>query len=461
MRLFSYTATWCGLFLYAIATSTSLPSRESSAVSFPLRHPPNGPTNKRDIPLAVEGLVTIWGNNYWLKASFGTPPQTLGFILDFEPSNLEVIVSNGMGVPCSKDTYCELFGSFNTNESTTFHTLTYTEFIQTGDKYAYTDTFTVRDQVVKAMPVELFNIEEDSANALGLSPTNISFPYLLVDRGLTTSPSFSLCGDGGGTNQASILFGAVNTAKFDGPLQAFSLQGSHNTVSFQTDSLQLLTESNNTATEPARYTFPPTNLTLEPRSAYSYLPNTTLQHLYTDLNITMVELANDSPESSVLECSRQYTEKHTISLMIGNMTFSVPWDELFIPWTTDGLCQLAIQPITPGAYASGRGQLGVPFLRRMYIAIDYDNMFVGVAPLKQNPGSDNIVEIGTGPEIPDAVGEWPASVTAYTPAPTRTSTGGPVTRTSTGGVARGTGLLAKRELSLVVGFAGLALSQGI
>ncbi|OOF98663.1 hypothetical protein ASPCADRAFT_42010 [Aspergillus carbonarius ITEM 5010] len=457
MQLSLYLATWCRLFLHAISISTSRSPRETSAVSFPLRHPPSGLASKRDSPLAVEAPVTIWSNTYWINASLGTPPQTLGLMLDFDLSELQVIVPDGLGVPCSKDTDCDLFGSFKPNESSSFHNLTYSEFLQTGDKYTYTDTFTVGDQTVKATPLALSYIENDSgsylllslhlwysltsyvsANALGISPENTSFPYLLVDRGLTTSPSLSLCGDRGGTNQASVLFGAVNTAKYDGPLQAFSLQNTHNTISLQPDSLELFLENNNSSSNnnnTSHYTFSPTTLALETRSAFTYLPNSTLHQLYTDLNITTIHPINGSLESGLLDCSRQHTETHTISLVINNMTFSIPWDELFVPWTNT-LCQLAIQPITPGAYASGRGQLGVPFLRRMYLAIDYDDMFVGVAPLKQDPGPDNIVEIGTGPDIPDAVGDWPASVTAYTPAPTRISTGGAVTRTSMGGAAR-------------------------
>lgn len=56
-------------------------------------------------------------------------------------------------------------------------------------------------------------------------------------------------------------------------------------------------------------------------------------------------------------------------------------------------------------------------------------MMVGIAPVNQNPGKDEILEIGTQvPQFPGGVGDFPEKVTAYTPAPTETV----VTETSDG-----------------------------
>lgn len=198
----------------------------------------------------------------------------------------------------------------------------------------------------------------------------------------------------------------------------------------------------------------------------TYLPNSTVQSLYTDLNITMDGVISTSRFYGVLPCARQETESHTISLAIGNMTFSVSWDELFVPWTRDGLCKFGIQ--AQDSDYKTRAELGVPFLRRMYVAVDYNNQFVGVATLKddddQNEGEDEIVEIGTGTALPRAVGDWPASVTAYTPAAstgTAAATLTFTTATSSGGGVVPTGLSEMGRALLVPGVLGMAVLQAV
>lgn len=196
----------------------------------------------------------------------------------------------------------------------------------------------------------------------------------------------------------------------------------------------------------------------------TYLPNSTVQSLYNDLNITTDGVISSSRFYGVLPCSRQESEFHTFSLVIGNMTFSVGWDELFVPWTRDGLCKFGIQA-QESDYKT-HAELGVPFVRRMYVAVDYNNQFVGVATLKddddQDGGEDEVVEIGTGTALPSAVGDWPASITAYTPAAstgTAAATLTFTTATSSGGGVVPTGLSEMGRALLVPGVLAMAVLQ--
>jgi hypothetical protein len=153
-----------------------------------------------------------------------------------------------------------------------------------------------------------------------------------------------------------------------------------------------------------------------------------------------------------LNCSRQHTENHTISLVFGNATISAPWSDFFEPWNDDNRCLFNIQP-RDNHYLSSEyaGQIGFKFIQHMYLAVDYDNFFVGVAPLNHNPGPDHILEIGSGPKLPDAVGDFPATITPNTPSLTV------VTSTSTAQAAMRTIPAEKSMTHLMAGLAGAVL----
>ena len=427
------------------------------------------------------------GDSYWMNSSIGTPPQSLSFLLDLTRSRVEPAYTLDEDYTCSDNEFCSEFGFYKPTDSSTYQHLTYTQKHDAGVDYTYSDTITLGDHAADQVPLDMYllsyiscqflpssspltfspstNTQVDSS--LGLSSVNTSFPYILVDRGLTTSPSFSLIGDNGNTTTPSIIFGGINTSKFNGPLQAFSFADHTITnnpfVTLEADSLQLTTNTNDNSTYPIPSSTP---MMLRTDELITYLPNSTVQSLYNDLNITTDGVISSSRFYGVLPCSRQESEFHTFSLVIGNMTFSVGWDELFVPWTRDGLCKFGIQA-QESDYKT-HAELGVPFVRRMYVAVDYNNQFVGVATLKddddQDGGEDEVVEIGKGTALPSAVGDWPASITAYTPAAstgTAAATLTFTTATSSGGGVVPTGLSEMGRALLVPGVLGMAVLQAV
>ncbi|PWY82765.1 acid protease [Aspergillus eucalypticola CBS 122712] len=456
----------------ALALSTSsnalLSQRDdSTAVPSPFDNLEDVHVFKRDSSKTAEAPLVIYGDSYWMNASIGTPPQSLSFLLDLTRSRIEPAYTLDENYTCSDDELCSEFGFYKPTDSSTYQHLTYTQRHDAGVDYTYSDTITLGDHAADQAPLDIPSIKTQADSSLGLSSVNTSFPYILVDRGLTTSPSFSLIGDNGNTTTPSIIFGGINTSKFNGPLQAFSFADHTITnnpfVTLEADSLQLLTNTNDNSTYPIPSSTP---IMLRTDELITYLPNSTVQSLYNDLNITTDGVISSSRFYGVLPCSRQESEFHTFSLVIGNMTFSVGWDELFVPWTRDGLCKFGIQA-QESDYKT-HAELGVPFVRRMYVAVDYNNQFVGVATLKddddQDEGEDEVVEIGTGTALPSAVGDWPASVTAYTPAAstgTAAATLTFTTATSSGGGVVPTGLSELGRALLVPGVLGMAVLQAV
>ncbi|PYH68374.1 acid protease [Aspergillus vadensis CBS 113365] len=454
----------------ALSTSSNALSNqrdESSVVPSPFDSLEDVNVVKRDSSKTVEAPLVIYGDSYWMNASIGTPPQSLSFLLDLTRSRVEPAYTLDEDYTCSDDELCSEFGFYKPTDSSTYQHLTYTQKHDAGVDYTYSDTITLGDDAADQVPLDMYLLSYISYSSLGLSSVNTSFPYILVDRGLTTSPSFSLIGDNGNTTTPSIIFGGINTSKFNGPLQAFSFADHTITnnpfVTLEADSLQLTTNTNNNSTYPIASSTP---IMLRTDELITYLPNSTVQSLYNDLNITTDGVISSSRFYGILPCSRQDTESHTFSLVIGNMTFSVGWDELFVPWTRDGLCKFGIQA-QESDYKT-HAELGVPFVRRMYVAVDYNNQFVGVATLKddddQDEGEDEVVEIGTGTALPSAVGDWPASITAYTPAAstgTAAATLTFTTATSSGGGVVPTGLSEMGRALLVPGVLGMAVLQAV
>ncbi|GFN17282.1 hypothetical protein AtubIFM55763_004273 [Aspergillus tubingensis] len=453
------------LALSICSSALSSQRDDSSVVPFPFDHLEDVHVVKRDSLKTVEAPLVIYGDSYWMNSSIGTPPQSLSFLLDLTRSRVEPAYTLDEDYTCSDDELCSEFGFYKPTDSSTYQHLTYTQKHDAGVDYTYTDTITLGDHAADQVPLDMYLLSYISYSSLGLSSVNTSFPYILVDRGLTTSPSFSLIGDNGNTTTPSIIFGGINTSKFNGPLQAFSFADHTITnnpfVTLEADSLQLTTNTNDNSTYPIPSSTP---MMLRTDELITYLPNSTVQSLYNDLNITTDGVISSSRFYGVLPCSRQESEFHTFSLVIGNMTFSVGWDELFVPWTRDGLCKFGIQA-QESDYKT-HAELGVPFVRRMYVAVDYNNQFVGVATLKddddQDGGEDEVVEIGTGTALPSAVGDWPASITAYTPAAstgTAAATLTFTTATSSGGGVVPTGLSEMGRALLVPGVLAMAVLQ--
>jgi hypothetical protein len=282
---------------------------------------------------------------------------------------------------------------------------------------------------------------------IGLSPVNTSFPYGLVDRGLIRSPSFSLWGNVIVNDTGGLLFGGVNTAKYHGQLQAFSFKESNDTVTIPLSGFQVQTD----AGTPSNYTFPSTRMRLSTRAVDTRLPSDVVHQMYEDYNITY----DDDKSLAFVDCSRQYTENRIISLTFGNATISVPWGEFFRSvYGTPDRCFFFILPIVDDKDHDRPAQIAYRFIEHMYLALDYDSRFVGVAALNESPGPDNILEIGSGPTMPDAVGDFPTSTVSYSPMPTTpTST---ATSLSTAGAAMLTMPPTYRP-GVVAGIAGGAL----
>ncbi|KAJ5211124.1 hypothetical protein N7491_010944 [Penicillium cf. griseofulvum] len=410
----------------------------ASAHTFPVRDVPavigmdlygykiSKPQLKRDTATLATNVLNETG--YFINISIGTPPQPMGMLVDLLTPEIYVMSEDTHNAKskCQENRYCSSFGSYNISESSSNSTKEIPSQYKWASPYTVpTDILTIGGTQVKDVGLSLTKVSFDNWNSIGLSPDNQSFPYQLVDQDLIRSPSFSIWGNTSESGGAGIIFGGINKAKYHGPLQAFGFNITTGVVSLPLSRFQVQTDSN----VPTNYTISsPKPYTLSAQYITTTLPRDIVLRMYKDYNISFVGWEGQDPQFGLLPCSRQ-TENHTVSLIFGDATISAPWSDLFRPWDSKygERCSFLIQPEDENENATFSGRIGTSFSDHMYMAINYNNAFVGVAALNGNPGPDDIVEIGDGPEIPDAVGDFPTSIVPYTkPKPTvstSTSTG--------------------------------------
>ncbi|PNP39599.1 hypothetical protein TGAMA5MH_08415 [Trichoderma gamsii] len=437
-------------FRYLMALTASLAFRQAVALSIQLteRERPDRPLVV-GVPVEygpVSGQVIMQATTPLINISVGTPPQVVKVAVDLQSSSISLLVPDirkyeplyvGGEDDCSDDDYCTLMGDFDPGKSSTFKNTTDVNGA-TGS-----DFMLIADKRVYGVSISLSSID-GTYSTLGVAQQP-SFPFKLVDQGLINSPSFSLWSDAS-TNEGILLFGGVTLGLYTGRLQAFPFPG-NGTVSLPVASVVVESSGKTTRHDinsPA---------VLSTVDSHTFLPNDTVQKVYADLGITPTFVPDFNATIPYVECARQHSENHTISLLFGNATIEVPWSAL-VQSLGNNTCELAIYSYEPwrDVGPGSQIQIGAIILRYMYLVVDYENMFAAVAPPNYSPGWAEDLGIGNGTQIPDADGNFPATITTYgasTPTPTKEV----LSTSSSRAVA-----MKPQEKGLTSGFVGVLLA---
>ncbi|KAL4981989.1 aspartic peptidase domain-containing protein [Aspergillus falconensis] len=445
-QLVCYLGLWTTVLLSASAAAerpVPVVKRDHPAVISAKLHAPPAPA----IP-ALQARDTISApalkdsGGYWLNVSIGTPPQPVALLVDAQDTGVVVMHPGSKNVDCSEYRYCEFYGQFAPRNSSSFASNDEDWQQELPTAFSGFDTLSVGDSKVTNVSLGLVAVDNISSySSIGVGPDNTSFPYQLVDRGLINTPSFSAWRDAVADADADIeqdpddspggiIFGGINAARFNGPLHAFSFRDSLPFMTLPVHGIQIhvdpvagLPSTTNSSTTEAliNSTFEETLFDLQTRYVTTYVPLKTAMTIYNALNLTTYRRDDGYYPVPEIPCSRK-SENHTLTFLIGSAAFDIPWTAFLRPShiPSQGICSFHIQP----AYEEEPlypGTLGSTLLSHLYLAVDYNSMMVGIAPVNQNPGQDEILEIGTeSPQFPGGVGDFPETVTAYTPAPTET-----------------------------------------
>ncbi|KAH0532447.1 hypothetical protein TsFJ059_001138 [Trichoderma semiorbis] len=408
----------------------------------------------------------LYDTTPFVSVSVETPPQPIGLTVDLQDGFIAFLVPNTTNcVPlskatsaqynCAADDYCATMGYFFPAASSTMKSIQPSKSVPEGPVNA--DVVTVGRQRVEGVHMWLNDISPGGYSRMGITPGS-PFLYLMVDQGLINSPSFSLWSNASQNNQGHLLFGGVNKAMYKGTLQAFPLSGPNNNVNVPIAAVVVESGDSSTAgpTTLRHDLADSTRAVLSTIDIFTFLPNKTVQQIYSDLDITPTFIPSFNASMGIVDCARTQSENRTVSLVFGSATISAPWSELFQPFE-DNTCEFTIVPPDLTSGPGSELQIGATFLQYMYLAVDYDNMFAAVAPLNPNPGPDHILEIGNGTRIPDADGDFPATMTPYgAPTLATTTTGSPPTSTTASKAQAVT--FKPRAMDIILGVSGAILA---
>ncbi|KAJ5722627.1 hypothetical protein N7488_000662 [Penicillium malachiteum] len=422
------------------ANAITLHRRDDPAVlSLPVtRSDRSHALQKRSSKTASTSLYNEQNMYYMVNITLGTPPQNLSLSLDTGSSDIWVNVPNSTYCAADGDV-CSSTGLFDLSDSSTFTLLdyymnaTYVSGTLATGPYA-TDTLTIGGATVKDMQFALAETSSNPHGILGIAYAAGEFaatqddkqysnlPEALVSSGAINSAAFSLWlnkFDGTG----NLLFGGVNTARYQGELQTvpmLKVNDEYMTVTIALTDVSL-TSSGKTKSYSKGL---PLAVTLDNGSAFITLPEDLLEPIFKKLGAGY----NATSGFSYIPCSMSTSDT--------NVTFSFSGAEVNIPVSElvfdnyveagfpEGDCIFGMVYGEPGV-----SLMGDPFLRGAYVVYDLANNEISLANTNYDGGDDDIVEIGTGTAAVPGATLMPNPVTSATGA------GSVATATSSKGLA--------------------------
>ncbi|KAK2791850.1 hypothetical protein FQN51_001996 [Onygenales sp. PD_10] len=369
---------------------------------------------------------------YFCNLTLGTPDQKLRMHIDTGSSDLWVNYDDSSLCDTVGDP-CETGGTYDPKDSSTYKfvsddfNISYVDGSGASGDYV-TDTLKIGGATLKDFQFGIGQQSTSKEGVLGigyvLNEVQVgrngkkpypNLPQALVDAGLIRSNAYSLWLNDLSASKGSILFGGVNTAKFEGSLHTLPIipvaRNIYAELSIALTGVAL--EANGETQDLTTRTLPVAAL-LDSGSSLSYLPDPLVSQIYSAVDATY-----DPDLGAAYVPCKLGQEKASVIFTFSSPAISVGMDEMVIdlgpnpdgsrPEYTNGepACVFGIAP-------AGRGTviLGDTFLRSAYVVYDLANNEISLAKTNFNSTSDEIVEIGTGKNsVPDATGV-PGAVTS-------------------------------------------------
>ena len=237
-------------------------------------------------------------------------------------------------------------------------------------------------------------------------------PYLLYQQGFTDCICYSLWLNTATASQGRLIFGGVDTGKFQGNLATLPLHlGAYPTINLTS----VQTSQGNINTE---ITNQPLEVLIDAGTTFIYLPDNVTSPIFQQVGAVFdqtqgVAVVDCQTKNSSISVGFTFTITNTTST-----TILVPMNELVFS-LNDTSCYLAI------GSSNEVSILGVAFFRNAYIIYDFSHQQVSVAPANFYSTSDNVTAIGAGgvdTSIDRGTGPLSASTSALSTSTFGTST---------------------------------------
>lgn len=213
-----------------------------------------------------------------------------------------------------------------------------------------------------------------------------NFPYAIKNQGLIKTAAYSLWLNSASASAGSILFGGIDTSKFNGKLTTFKVRSERG--QYEQFLLQIKSVSFAGKKIPGSYL-----AVVDSGYTGSSFPLNLAQSIWAAAGIhdTHIDQATGYP---MVDCN--FGDSLNVPFMdfdLGSANFRIPMTELLVR-IAPGQCLLGIAAAS--STAKNQPLLGVTFLRSVYAVFDLYNNEVSLAQANFNPGSSRIIEIDTG-----------------------------------------------------------------
>lgn len=464
------------LALFGACTQPAL-----AVVQFPFARraspPPRGVASRASKPRAVNAETFLGAMTYVVNATIGTPGQPVSLVLSSSTSETWVIDTRSSDCTYSSSYYSGsydgttdsdsdysystecIWGSFSPNVSSTFSYESEYAESSSSDSYSssysydfsnyypdgsyaqgryFSDVITLGDVSFDNFTVGLVNYTNRYIGVLGLGYNDSShstFVDRLAAQELINSSAYSIWVDDAQANSGNILFGAIDTTKFEGNLSRLSSSYSGAKMMMSISSINATAKD---STDPISITYNEEDDTTyygsssggSSSSSYSgssysdymfsaiFSPPDPVSVLPDDVTAQMWEIGgayyDTSAGMALIGCNAGGDASTTFSLRLGKgqngPNISVALEDLIIPVTDVDLetysslssyldpdtCIFGVQNTSYGySYSSGY-TLGGSLLRRTYSVFDFANDEIAIAPVKFDATeTSNIVAFAT------------------------------------------------------------------
>jgi hypothetical protein len=274
---------------------------------------------------------------YFASVSLGTPQQSLQ--LDIDTGSSDIWANSALSTLCQQYSQeCSTSGTYNANKSSSYKYTSSDFLIKYADgSYAQgdyaTDTLNIGGKNIGSVPFGIGYSSTSSQGILGLgyaaNEATVgtsgriyhNLPEILAGAGLTSSVAYSLWLNDLDANTGSVLFGGVDTEKYQGQLQTLPIIQEAGEYREFFIALTSVTAAGQTIISSSN----PVAVLLDSGSSLSYLPDDAAQSLFNVLNAQY----NEQSGAAVVDCGLRDSQQ-TVSFGFSGVTINVPMDELVI-----------------------------------------------------------------------------------------------------------------------------------
>ncbi|RDA83167.1 putative aspartyl protease [Ophiocordyceps camponoti-leonardi (nom. inval.)] len=385
---------------------------------------------------------------YTIDIGIGNPPQPISALIDTGSS--DALINTNVSQLCEQSSRpCAPSGTYNANASSTsqyvnsLFNISYVDGSGAAGDFV-SDDVRVSGQQVRGVQIGVAYKSSSPQSVLGIGLSSneaqaarggrgdssrreyVNFPAKMADDGVIASNSYSLYLNDINAPDGSVLFGGVDSDRYEPPLVAMPMQKVDGKFSEFFITMTSLSLNNETLADNLSLA-----VLLDSGSTFSYLPDKVAQSIYSAVNARF----NDQSGAAFVPCSLSSSSASLRFNFSSPASVSVPLRELVIDPTSlsgrpvnfgDGVpaCYLGIMP-SGGSSGSSANVLGDTFLRSAYVVYDLQGKTIALANTRYNVTASNVQEIPADGKIPDAV-DARDPIRATTGLPGQRSGGAPV-----------------------------------